>query len=73
MDPVRLTVVVNFYNMAREAPRTLHTLTPAYQRVDGDTYEVIAIDNGSSDPLDPAMVASFGANFRQVAFTPEWP
>lgn len=79
MDEVTLTVVVNFYDMVREAPRTLHTLTPGYQRgpdtqgVDARTYEVIAIDNGSTEPLDPAMVASFGPNFRHVAFTPEWP
>lgn len=74
MTPPRLTVVVNFHDMRREAPRTLHSLTPGYQRgVDGDSYEVIAIDNGSSEPLDPAVVAGFGPNFRHVAFTPEWP
>ena len=39
----RLSVVVNFYNMRREAARTLHTLSCAYQRgVDPSDYEVIA-------------------------------
>ena len=56
---MRLSVVVVFHDMAREAPRTLHSLSPAYQRdlVTAD-YEVIAIDNGSTRPLDAAMVAS---------------
>ncbi|MCB1016142.1 MAG: glycosyltransferase family 2 protein, partial [Acidimicrobiales bacterium] len=69
----RLTVVVNFFDMVREAPRTLHSLTPGYQGVDAADYEVVAVDNGSRRPLDPAMVASFGPNFRHVAFEPEWP
>lgn len=68
-----LTVVVNFYDMRREAPRTLRSLTPAYQGVDADDYEVLAVDNGSPAPLDPAMVAAFGPNFRHLVFEPEWP
>lgn len=74
MATPRLSVVVNFYNMRREAPRTLHSLTPGYQRhADPDEYEVIAIDNGSTEPLDPSVVAGFGPNVRHVSFTPEWP
>ena len=69
----RLTVVVNFYDMAREARRTLHSLTAAYQGVDPATYEVLAVDNGSSAPLDPEVVAAFGPNFRHLSFQPEWP
>lgn len=42
-------VVVSF-NMARELPRTLHTLSPEYQRdIEADDYEVVVVDNGSSD------------------------
>lgn len=60
-----LTVLVNFFNMRREAGRTLHTLTTDYQRgVDGSRYEVVAIDNGSTEPLDPGFVESHGPNFR---------
>jgi hypothetical protein len=62
-----LTVVVNFYNMRREAERTLYSLSAEYQRgVSCEDYEVLAIDNGSSDPLDCAMAESFGKNFRYV-------
>ena len=63
----RLSVVVNFHDMRREAGRTLHTLSTAYQRgVDDNDYEVIAIDNGSMQPLDPGDVASAGPNFRHL-------
>jgi GT2 family glycosyltransferase len=36
-----VSVVVVVYNMAREAPRTLHSLSAGYQRhIDPDDYEV---------------------------------
>lgn len=43
-------MVVVSYDMARELPRTLHTLSPGYQRdVEPHEYEVIVVDNGSPD------------------------
>ncbi len=68
-DHVDLTVVVVFYDMAREAKRTLQSLARSYQRgIDDLTYEVIAIDNGShpDQRLDPAAVAAYGPEFRLV-------
>lgn len=68
-DRVGLSVVVVFYDMVREAERTLRSLSRTYQRDIGDlTYEVIAIDNGSPPGrrLDPAAVESFGPEFRLV-------
>ncbi len=67
MDAPALSVIVAFRNMAREAPRTLHTLSPAYQRgVDTADYEVVAVDAGSAEPLDDRMVRQHGSNFRLV-------
>ncbi len=71
-DPT-LTVIVNFFNMRREAARTLHSLTPGYQGVDAGACRVVAIDNGSNEALDPDWVRGLGANFEYVAFQPEWP
>ncbi len=65
---MELSIVVNFHNMRREAARTLHSLSPAYQTGAPSDYEVIAIDNGSRTPLDPAEVAAFGPNFRYHYF-----
>jgi len=70
----KLSVVVVFHAMAREAPRTLHTLSTAYQHgVDALDYEVIAVDNGSNPPLDPALAPGFGAQFTHLAHAPRWP
>jgi cephalosporin hydroxylase len=64
-----LSVVVTVYNMQREAARTLHALSRAYQQqVDDLAYEVIVVENGS-DPdqrLDEDLVRSFGPEFRYV-------
>ena len=51
--------------MRREAERTLYTLSTDYQaNVSASDYEVIAIDNGSAEPLEAAMVYEFGPNFK---------
>jgi glycosyl transferase family 2 len=54
---VSLSIVVVAYDMARELPRTLATLSRGYQRGDVD-YEVIVVDNGSPIPVDEALVAT---------------
>jgi glycosyltransferase involved in cell wall biosynthesis len=62
-------VIVAFWNMSREAPRTLFSLSPAYQRgIGSHEYEVIAVDCGSDVPMDERMVRSFGSNFRLLRF-----
>ncbi len=68
----RLSVVIAFYNMEREAPRTLYTLSTAYQHgIEESDYEVIAVDCGSDTPLDEAMVRSFGKQFRLIRMPPK--
>jgi glycosyltransferase involved in cell wall biosynthesis len=60
-----LSVVVNFFNNRREARNTLHSLTAGYQRgIDSLAYEVIAVDNGSSEPLSEAEVRAHGPEFH---------
>jgi hypothetical protein len=52
-DMTKLSVVVIGYNMARELPRTIRSLSPAMQRdIDPGDYEVILIDNGSTQTFD---------------------
>ena len=60
-----LSIVVIFHDMVREAARTLQSLSPAYQRdLVSEEYEIIAIDNGSSRPLDPDWVGGLGPHVR---------
>ena len=71
---IRLSVVIVFHNMRREARRTLHSLSVAYQKevTEGD-YEVIVVDNGSSEPLDGDWVRGHGRNFRYIYFDTDSP
>jgi tetratricopeptide (TPR) repeat protein len=67
----KISVVVVIYNIPREAPRTLLSLSANYQRnIDADDYEVIVVDNGSHPAVDPQMVNSFGKNFRLIRIDP---
>lgn len=69
-----LTIVINFYNMRREAARTLLTLSRDFQQhVENISYEVIAVDSGSTEPLDRAMVESYGDDFRYLYYDAKHP
>ena len=60
-----LSIIVIFHNMRREARRTLYSLNTIYQtNVKSSDYEVIAIDNGSTKPLNSDEICSYGPNFR---------
>ena len=74
-DPrLALSVVVVTYDMAREIPRTLRSLAPDYQRgIDTDDYEVILVDNGSPEPVDPAVIDAFPGRLRTVRVDPAPP
>jgi cephalosporin hydroxylase/GT2 family glycosyltransferase len=64
-----LSVVIVFYNMRREAHRTLHSLSRAYQQgLEDLEYEVIVIENGSDDDqrLGEEFVRSFGPEFQYL-------
>ena len=61
----KLSIVIVFYNMIREAKRTLFSLTLDYQEnINIQDYEVIVIDSGSTEPLDKKWVETIQSNFR---------
>lgn len=69
-----LSVVVVFYNMRREAKRTLYTLTSQFQQgIKNEDYEVIIIDSGSSEPLSQEWVEGIQDNFRYCAVETDVP
>jgi hypothetical protein len=68
------SVVVVVHEMARELPRTLRSLSPGYQRgLTADDYEVIVVDNGSRERVDPDLIASFGGHLRVERIDPAPP
>jgi glycosyltransferase involved in cell wall biosynthesis len=70
----KLSVVVAFYNMRREAERTLYSLTSNYQLgVNQDDYEVIILDSNSTKPLDHNWVESIQNNFVYRYVESRWP
>ncbi len=63
----KLSIVVVAYNMARELPRTLKSLSPAMQSgLIQDDYEIIVVDNASSNPFDLAQCQSICSNIKFV-------
>ncbi len=63
-DKPKLSIVVIFHEMQREARRTLYGLSEQYQtKVTRNDYEVIAVENGTQR-LDPNWVRSHGLNFQ---------
>ena len=69
-----VSVVVVVYNIPLEAPRTLFSLSAAYQRnIHPDDYEVIVIDNGSIPPLDRNVLEGLAGNFRLIRINPASP
>ncbi len=68
-NAVDLTVVVVFYDMKREAARTLYSLSRAYQEgIEDLDYEVLVVENGShaDERLGREFVESFGPEFRYL-------
>ncbi len=61
----KLSLVVVAYDIARELPRTLYTLSALYQRdiVEKD-FEVIVVDNGSPQAVDPTIWQDWRGQFR---------
>lgn len=69
-----LSVILVLYNMAREAPRTLFSLSADYQRhIAADDYEVIVVDNGSNPPFDAREFDALSGNFRLIRLDPAPP
>jgi hypothetical protein len=64
-----LSVVLVVYDMARELPRTLQSLQPPYQQgISADEYEIVVVDNGSPEPLDPGGFEGFPGRIRATRF-----
>lgn len=62
-----LTVVLIAYNMARELPRTIRSLSATMQRdIAAADYEILLVDNGSTAPFDESLCLGLADNLRII-------
>ena len=65
MSTPEVTIVVVAFNIPRELPRTLYSLSTNYQqKIIDHEYEVIVVDNGSQPPVDSKIFENLKGNFR---------
>jgi glycosyltransferase involved in cell wall biosynthesis len=65
MAELALSIIVVSFNMSRELPRTIFSLSPGLQRgVAAEDYEIIVVDNGSKIPPTLDEVSSWSPNAR---------
>lgn len=70
----KLSVVLVSFNMRREVPRTLYSLSAEFQRdIQRDEYEVILVDNGSHEPWAAEELSDLQLNLRVIEMGPEAP
>lgn len=63
--PLKLSIIIVVFNMRRAAPRSIQSLTAPYQRgLHSDDYEILVVENGSSDALDGAGIEQLSSNIR---------
>ena len=68
----KVSIVVGCYNMRRELPRTIRSLSPPMQSgVAVSDYEIIVVDNGSTQPFDEDACRQWGADLRVIRVDPE--
>jgi glycosyltransferase involved in cell wall biosynthesis len=68
---IELSVIISAHDLRRELPRTVQSLSPPYQTgVDAARVEVIVVDNGSSEPVEPSWFAGVAARVRIIRFPP---
>lgn len=61
----RLSIIVVCYNMPREIPRTIQSLSARLQHgMQEDEYEIILVDNGSTQPFDEDLCRRHAGNLR---------
>ncbi len=58
----RVSLVVISYEMTRELPRTLLSLSPGYQGLAANEYEIVVVDNASRVPPRTEDFAPLGAD-----------
>jgi glycosyltransferase involved in cell wall biosynthesis len=68
--PSSVTLIVCHFEIPRELPRTIFSLSPKFQQdVTGLDYEVLVVDNGSKSKLDLSFAREWDLNIRGLSFS----
>jgi glycosyltransferase involved in cell wall biosynthesis len=63
----KASIVLCSYNMQRELPRTIRSLSPTMQRgVQESDYEIVVIDNGSTEPFSETDCRRWVTDLRVI-------
>jgi len=64
---MQLSIIVICFNMARELPRTIKSLSTKMQNdIESSDYEIIIVDNGSTTPYSKSECRKYADNIRFV-------
>jgi glycosyltransferase involved in cell wall biosynthesis len=63
----QVSLIVISYEMKRELPRTLLSLSPRYQNCAAEDCEIIVVDNNSRERPDAASFAGLNANLQVLS------
>ena len=64
-----LSIIVCGFDMQRELPRTIYTLSKKYQRdIESLNYEILVVDNGSPEPMNLDALCSEYDNVKGIRF-----
>jgi glycosyltransferase involved in cell wall biosynthesis len=67
-SPPKLSVLLVVYNMQREAPRTIFSALPPYQKdISVEDYEILILENGSTKPLEQDYLESLPHNIKYIS------
>jgi glycosyltransferase involved in cell wall biosynthesis len=71
MSEPLLSIIVIAYDMPREIPRTILSLSPSMQTgASRGDYEIVLVDNGSTRPVDLARCQEAGVDLRYERLAP---
>lgn len=64
---LKLSVIIVAYNMRREVPRSVRSASVPYQQnIAEEDYEILVVENGSSEPLDAGALEAIAPNVRYL-------
>ena len=62
---MKFSIIILSYNMEREIPRTIFSVSPYYQKFSSDDYEIILVQNGGNI-IEESFLKPIAPNLRSL-------